>query len=169
MIFVTVGQRIKTARKNAGLTQKELGEKIGVSFQAIAQWETGARNPKHESLKRISDAIGCNFYWLLFGDLSSIEDRSAFTVMRIFNTDDQKVEKAAKVAVHHSECEHRSKGYSFSKDEEELIKIFSSLNVDGKKTAIERVGELAQIPKYQGADTLLEEGKEGAINPQDDK
>lgn len=166
---MTVGQRIKHARKGAGLTQKELGEKIGVSFQAIAQWETGARNPKQESLKRIADAIGCNFFWLLWGDMTSIEERSAFIVMRIFNTDDPYVQKAAKVAVHYAESEHRAKGYSFSDDEEQLIKLFSSLNVDGKRTAIERVGELSEIPKYKGDDNSLEEGDPGAVDPKENE
>lgn len=52
-----IGERIKAARKNAGLTQKELGDILGVSFQAIAQWETGKRNPKMTTLWRLSEAL----------------------------------------------------------------------------------------------------------------
>ena len=52
-----VGCRIKAARKAKKLTQEELGKKIGVSFQAIAQWETGRRNPKYETLLKISNAL----------------------------------------------------------------------------------------------------------------
>ena len=52
-----VGCRIKAARKAKKLTQEELGRKIGVSFQAIAQWETGRRNPKYETLLKISNAL----------------------------------------------------------------------------------------------------------------
>ena len=55
---MTTGDRIKEARKQAGLSQKELADKLGISFQTLAQWETGKRNPKYDTLKRIADALG---------------------------------------------------------------------------------------------------------------
>lgn len=54
---MTVGDYIRSERKKAGLTQKELGAKLGISAVGIAQWENGLRNPKHESIKRIADAL----------------------------------------------------------------------------------------------------------------
>lgn len=53
----TIGRRIKDFRKRSGLTQKQLGEKIGVSGAMIGQYETGIRNPKKETLGRIADAL----------------------------------------------------------------------------------------------------------------
>ena len=53
----SVGCKIKAARKAKKLTQEELGRKIGVSFQMIAQWENGHRNPKYETLLKIADAL----------------------------------------------------------------------------------------------------------------
>lgn len=58
---VTTGQRIRAARKAAGMTQKELGEKMGLSFQSIAQWENDLRKPKYDTLKRIAAALGVNW------------------------------------------------------------------------------------------------------------
>ena len=37
---MTIGDRIKKARQEKGLSQKELGRKLGVSQQMIGQWET---------------------------------------------------------------------------------------------------------------------------------
>lgn len=54
---MTVGQRIKEARKKAALTQKELAEKLGITYQTLAQWENDLRNPKLETLQRISAAL----------------------------------------------------------------------------------------------------------------
>lgn len=51
---MTTGQRIKEARKSAGMTQRELGQKLGLSFQSVAQWESDLRNPKYETLLKIA-------------------------------------------------------------------------------------------------------------------
>lgn len=34
-------ERIALARKGAGLSQEQLGEKLGVSRQAVSKWESG--------------------------------------------------------------------------------------------------------------------------------
>lgn len=65
---MTTGERIKAARINAGLTQRELAERLNVSFVNISQWENGVRNPKIETLQRIADALGIS--WTYFTDMS---------------------------------------------------------------------------------------------------
>lgn len=54
---MTTGGRIKAARKAAGMTQEELGKKLGVSGSSIAQYENNLRNPKIETLNRIASAL----------------------------------------------------------------------------------------------------------------
>lgn len=39
------------ARLDAGLTQKEVAEKLGVAQAQYARWENGGRNPKDETQK----------------------------------------------------------------------------------------------------------------------
>lgn len=67
---MTTGQRIKAARKAAGLTQKELGKKLGVAYQTFAQWENDLRNPKMETLERIADALDISVDYLLKGTIA---------------------------------------------------------------------------------------------------
>ena len=55
---MTTGQRIKEARRQAGMTQKALGEELGISYQTVAQWENDLRNPKQETLLKIAKALG---------------------------------------------------------------------------------------------------------------
>ena len=62
---MTTGERIKAARKSAGITQKELADRLGISYQGIAQWENDLRNPKRETLHRIADALGVTTYDLM--------------------------------------------------------------------------------------------------------
>ena len=51
---MTTGLRIKEARMQVGLTQTALGNALGTSGSMIAQYETGKRNPKLETIQRIS-------------------------------------------------------------------------------------------------------------------
>ena len=55
---MTVGEKIKTARLNKGLTQKQLGELCNMADSAIRRYELGNANPKIETLRRIADALG---------------------------------------------------------------------------------------------------------------
>ena len=54
---MTTGELIKSARKSAHITQKKLGEKLGVAYQTVAQWENDLRNPKLDTLQRIAAAL----------------------------------------------------------------------------------------------------------------
>jgi len=55
---MTTGHLIKEARKNAGITQEVLGKRLGVSASFIAQYETGKRKPKYDTIRRIAAALG---------------------------------------------------------------------------------------------------------------
>lgn len=54
---MSIGKNIKQARKRAGMTQKELGEKLGISQAAVGQFEKENSNPKLETLRRIAIAL----------------------------------------------------------------------------------------------------------------
>ena len=54
---MTVGERIKNARKKKGWSQAELGKELGVSQQMIAQFENRGHIPKLETLQKIADAL----------------------------------------------------------------------------------------------------------------
>ena len=52
-----IGENIRHARQKAGLTQKELGEKLGISQAAVGQFESDKANPKIETLQKIAAAL----------------------------------------------------------------------------------------------------------------
>lgn len=51
--------RIREARREAGLTQKELADAIGVTEPAISHYETGRRQVTVSKLVAIAMALGC--------------------------------------------------------------------------------------------------------------
>lgn len=55
---------IKKARLDAGLTQKEVAEKLGVAQAQYARWENGGRNPKDETVEKLSEIFGVTFDFL---------------------------------------------------------------------------------------------------------
>lgn len=52
-----IGEQIQKFRKEAGLTQKELGEALGISSSAVSQWETGG-TPDISLLPALADRLG---------------------------------------------------------------------------------------------------------------
>lgn len=61
----TTGELIKAARKKAGLTQAELGAKLGISSAAISQFEKPSSNPTSETLEKIATVLGCSPAYLM--------------------------------------------------------------------------------------------------------
>lgn len=51
---MTLAEKLKTTRRQAGLSQEQLAEKLGVSRQAVTKWETGAGIPDIENMRAIS-------------------------------------------------------------------------------------------------------------------
>lgn len=63
---VRVGNNIKKYRKEAGITLKELGEKIGVQKSAIAKYENGrVKNLKRGVIAKLADALQCSPTYLM--------------------------------------------------------------------------------------------------------
>lgn len=58
---------IQRKRQQKKLTQAELGEKVGVNQNTVAQWESGARKPNILMLKRIAQVFHCTTDELLEG------------------------------------------------------------------------------------------------------
>lgn len=57
-----IGKLIRETRKAKGLTQKELGERIGVAESTLSRFENGDQNLTLETLGRISDALEKDLY-----------------------------------------------------------------------------------------------------------
>ena len=50
-----VGGRLRTARRAAGLTQKQLAEKLEVESITVSRWERGVTSPSLPRLRRIAE------------------------------------------------------------------------------------------------------------------
>ena len=81
---------IKKARLDAGLTQIEVAEKLGVAQAQYARWENGGRNPKDETVKKLAEIFGVTFDKLQ-GRNEGLED-IVDLLRKVELTDEQKLE-----------------------------------------------------------------------------
>ena len=66
-------ERLKTLRKEAGLTQVDVAEKLGISQPAYASWERGIKKPTQENLVKISKILNVSVDYLV-GNSDNTED-----------------------------------------------------------------------------------------------
>ena len=67
MNYDKIGSFIQQKRKDKGLTQKQLAEKLGVTDRAISKWERGQGCPDVSILEILSKELGCSILELLKG------------------------------------------------------------------------------------------------------
>ena len=62
-----IGERIKQKRKELGLTQAELGEKLDVTDRAVSKWEQGEGDPNLSLIPNLAKVLGVSLDYLLLG------------------------------------------------------------------------------------------------------
>ena len=121
---MNIGEQIKKVRQEKGLSQKALGQLLGVSQQHIAQYETGKRKPKYDTLKKIIHALNV-------------------PILDIVDEDELEIIVTAQMR-----DDLRHEVIIIPKDEAFLIHDYKKLNDTGKQEARKRVSELTEIPRY---------------------
>lgn len=65
---MSLENRLAELRKQAGLSQQELADRLYVSRQAVSRWESGESMPTVENLLYLSELYGVTVDYLLKGD-----------------------------------------------------------------------------------------------------
>lgn len=130
---MSIGEQIRKYRNEMGLSQKDLGEKLGVSQAMIAQYENGKRKPKIETQREIAYAIGI--------PLSKLNEKLPFGI-------DNDTKEGNELLV---------KSLIADGMKMNIIRDFNKLNYIGQVEAEKRVKELTEIPRYTQNDTKYTE------------
>ena len=80
-----VGTQIALLRKEKGITQSELGDRIGVSFQAVSKWERGETLPDITLLPDLAKILETTIDFILTGNEKVAEYKGKITVSDIKN------------------------------------------------------------------------------------
>ena len=161
--LVTFAENLKNIRKERGFSQKEIAEKLGVSQPNYAQYETGKRNPKFETVKKIAAALGIDVYNpLITGDMTP---REAMQILRAVEAK-QYLQNSENLADIEQKIAHRiDEIESMKKNKHNVDTMIDSLrlrgaidenlsllNTEGQKKALEYVEMLVKIREYRKDD-----------------
>lgn len=75
-----VAQQISALRKSKGITQSELGERVGVSFQAVSKWERGETLPDIAVLPDLAKVLETSIDNILLGGEKQVEYKGKISV-----------------------------------------------------------------------------------------
>lgn len=82
--MTTMGNNIKKFRKACGLSQIELGEKLGVTQQVITNWERDLREPNVETLLKIAGIFEITLEQLVGQKNADINEQTSRALQKRF-------------------------------------------------------------------------------------
>lgn len=68
-IYMHFADKLRTLRKEKGLTQLELAKKINISNTVVSQWELGNAHPSLEAFANLVKALGVSADYFLFDNV----------------------------------------------------------------------------------------------------
>lgn len=140
---MSIGERLRAARERTGLTQAELGRKIGVTGVAIMRYEKGQRQPTLSQLRNIANALNADIVYLISGQTSAeVEQGILIQAENEVRSELEKLQFKSKDRPYEERV-------SLSEALIQLLKLFGGFNSTGHKKAVERVEELTEIPRYR--------------------
>ena len=144
---------------------------MGVTYQTVAQWENDFRNPKPDTLQRIASALDVPVWTLsgviLLDDLERLDNISPegreFASKQWADIGSYVYGNLFGLLIHQAgrgDFDVKELAQSVGL-QDQLFEAFAALNTDGQTVAVERVEELAEIPKYRRQDSAPETDGQG--------
>jgi transcriptional regulator with XRE-family HTH domain len=100
--IMSLGNRLRGARKHAGYTQKYLAQRIGAKHNSVSNWENGLNMPDPVTIEAICKVLGVTPNYLLMGDelgaADSIGEKLNFLEMELLRKY-RSLDKSARGAV----------------------------------------------------------------------
>ena len=85
MDLVKIGSMLQKLRKEKGMTQEQLAEKLGVARRTVSRWETGSNMPDLDVLIELSDFYAVDLREILSGERKSeqMNEETKETVLQV--------------------------------------------------------------------------------------
>lgn len=89
---IKIGKFISEKRKDSGLTQMQLAEKLNITDRAVSKWETGKSLPDSSLMLSLCDILGITVNDLLSGEVVTMENYNKEMESNLLNMVKQKEE-----------------------------------------------------------------------------
>jgi len=91
-IDITVGQRLRMRRKLIGLSQENLAEKVGLTFQQVQKYERGVNRVSASRLAQFADILGVSVSFFFAEEernvVGMLEDPGAMRLLKAYTAID---------------------------------------------------------------------------------
>ncbi len=159
-----VGPKIKELRVKAGLTQKDLADKLHVTYQAVSRWEKGDAEPSISTMKEMCDILNCSIEELL--EMENKEEKQEEV-----KPAEEKVTVVEKVIVQEAKpilaiCDHCKKAI-YEEDDVKRIEETYFVHLGGKRGSRQQKRQLVLCNDCN--EKRIEEKKQQEIKKQKDK
>ncbi len=125
---MTFGDRLRKARKDKGLTQKQLADLIGAKHNSISDWENNKNRPDPDTIEYICGALEIPVS-RLFSE--SVQNKKSPELTEVSPRDD--------------------------KNKQELLQIYDGLNADGQTNMMTYAQFLSEQPQYKKCQDISDE------------
>ena len=125
---MTFGDRLRKARKDKGLTQKQLADLIGAKHNSISDWENNKNRHDPDTIEYICGALEIPVS-RLFSE--SVQNKKSPELTEVSPRDD--------------------------KNKQELLQIYDGLNADGQTNMMTYAQFLSEQPQYKKCQDISDE------------
>ena len=73
----TFGDRVAAGRRQLGLSQQDLCNKLGIKLKTLRAWEDDISEPRSNKLQMLAGILSVSLVWLMTGQGDGIEDPDA--------------------------------------------------------------------------------------------
>ncbi len=94
---MNIGNKIKELRKQRGITQEQLANSIGISFQAVSKWENNIALPDVANLPVLASYFGVSLDCLFDYDIHDIKSKTLAIAKESWKYRSSDVEKAKSI------------------------------------------------------------------------
>ena len=99
---IDIGKFIADCRKEKGLTQAQLAEKLNITDRAVSKWETGKSMPDSSIMLELSNILGVTVNELLSGErieMNNYEEKVSENLIELTKKDENNLNKNILVSI----------------------------------------------------------------------
>ena len=101
MEMIKIGRFLQELRREKGMTQEELSEKVGVARRTVSRWETGSNMPDLDILIELADLYEVDLREIFNGERKSeqMNEELKDTVLQVAEYSNEEKRRAAKISL----------------------------------------------------------------------